>query len=147
MHHEAKLMNVATKEVFYDKLSFITIELPQFNKKEDELVTLYDKWLFVLRNLSRLMERPAALQERVFASLFRHAEIDKMQPNERRQYEESLFDYNDINNSNVKHFREGKEVGAKEKTLDIARKLKAAGVEDAVILVTTGLKREELDNL
>lgn len=95
--------------MFYDKLSFITIELPKFNKKEDELETLYDKWLFVLRNLSRLMERPAALQERVFASLFRHAEIDKMQPNERRQYEKSLFDYNDINNSNVKHFPEGKE--------------------------------------
>ena len=167
VHHEAKLMNVATKEVFYDKLSFITIELPKFNKKEDELVTLYDKWLFVLRNLSRLMERPAALQERVFASLFRHAEIDKMQPNERRQYEKSLFDYNDINNSNVKHFREGKEEGLREgkeeglregkeeglregerkKALDIARKLKAAGVDDAVILATTGLNEDELNSL
>ncbi len=151
VHHEAKLMNVATKEVFYDKLSFITIELPKFNKKEDELVTLYDKWLFVLRNLSRLMERPAALQERVFASLFRHAEIDKMQPNERRQYEKSLFDYNDINNSNVKHFREGKEEGLKEgerkKSLEIAIKLKAAGVDEAVIVATTGLTMEEISRL
>ena len=149
VHHEAKLMNVATKEVFYDKLSFITIELPKFNKKEDEL------GLFVLRNLSRLMERPAALQERVFASLFRHAEIDKMQPNERRQYEKSLFDYNDINNSNVKHFREGreeglkegKEEGAKEKTMEIARNLKAAGVNIAVIQTTTGLGEEEIERL
>ena len=127
VHHEAKLMNVATKEVFYDK------------------------WLFVLRNLSRLMERPAALQERVFASLFRHAEIDKMQPNERRQYEKSLFDYNDINNSNVKHFREGKEEGLKEgerkKSLEIAIKLKAAGVDEAVIVATTGLAKEEISRL
>ena len=156
VHHEAKLMNVATNEVFYDKLSFITIELPKFNKKEDELETLYDKWLFVLRNLSRLMERPAALQERVFTSLFRHAEIDKMQPNERRQYEKSLFDYNDINNSNTKHFREGKEEGLREgkeeglregerkKAMDIALKLKAAGVDDAVIIATTGLNENEL---
>ena len=113
------------------------------------------------------MERPAALQERVFASLFRHAEIDKMQPNERRQYEKSLFDYNDINNSNVKHFREGKEEGLREgkeeglregkeegmkegerkKALDIARKLRAAGVDDAVILTTTGLEENELKSL
>ena len=144
-------------------MSFITIELPKFNKKEDELVTLYDKWLFVLRNLSQLMERPAALQERVFASLFRHAEIDKMQPNERRQYEKSLFDYNDINNSNVKHFREGreeglkegkeeglkegKEEGAKEKTMEIARNLKAAGVNIAVIQTTTGLSKEEIEEI
>jgi predicted transposase/invertase (TIGR01784 family) len=167
VHHEAKLMNVATKEVFYDKLSFITIELPKFNKKEDELVTLYDKWLFVLRNLSRLMERPAALQERVFASLFRHAEIDKMQPNERRQYEKSLFDYNDINNSNVKHFREGKEEGLREGKeeglregkeeglreglekgiLQVAKNMKAAGVDDAVILATTGLNEDKLNSL
>ena len=155
VHHEAKLMNVATKEVFYDKLSFITIELPKFNKKENELVTLYDKWLFVLRNLSRLMERPAALQERVFTSLFRHAEIDKMQPSERRQYEKSLFDYNDINNSNMKHFREGKEEGLKEGKeeglkegiLQVAKNMKAAGVDDSVIMATTGLNEDELKSL
>ena len=74
-----------------------------------------------------------------------------MKPNERRQYEKSLFDYNDINNSNVKHFREGKEEGLKEgerkKALDIARKLKAAGVDDAVILATTGLNEDELNSL
>lgn len=33
---------------------------------EGQLETMFDKWLFVLRNLSRLMERPASLQERVF---------------------------------------------------------------------------------
>ena len=78
-----------------------------------------------------------------------------MQPNERRQYEKSLFDYNDINNSNVKHFREGreeglkegKEVGAKEKTMEIARNLKAAGVNIAVIQSTTGLSKEEIEEI
>ena len=52
----------------------------------------------------------------------------------------------------MKHFREGKEEGlreskeegAKEKTFEIARKLKAAGVDDAVILATTGLDANEL---
>ncbi|NDV66273.1 hypothetical protein D0T60_13625 [Bacteroides sp. 224] len=37
--------------------------------------TEFDKWMFVLRNLSGLMERPAALQERVFNRLFEAAEI------------------------------------------------------------------------
>lgn len=32
-------------EVFYDKLKFIYIELPKFNKKEEELETQFDKWL------------------------------------------------------------------------------------------------------
>lgn len=36
-------------------------EIPKFDKKETELVTMYDKWMYVLKNLSRLMQRPAAL--------------------------------------------------------------------------------------
>ena len=47
--------------------------------------------------------------------------------------------------------REGKEEGLREgerkKALDIARKLKAAGVDDAVILATTGLNEDELNSL
>ena len=61
-HHEVKLLDTRTKEVFYDKLTFIYLEMPKFNKAESELETMFDKWMFVLRNLSGLMERPAALQ-------------------------------------------------------------------------------------
>ena len=39
------------------------------------------------------------------------------------------------------------EEGAKEKAIEIARKLKAAGVDDAVILATTGLTKEEINQL
>ena len=53
-HHEVKLMDIYTKEVFYDKLTFVYLEMPKFNKREDELVTMFDKWLFVLRNLASL---------------------------------------------------------------------------------------------
>ena len=34
-------------EVFYDKLKFIYLELPKFKKKEEELKTRFDKWLYV----------------------------------------------------------------------------------------------------
>ncbi len=65
----------------------------------------------------------------------------------------------EIVNSNVKHFRESKEEGLREgkeeglkegerkKSLEIARKLKAAGVADAVIMATTGLNENELKAL
>jgi conserved hypothetical protein (putative transposase or invertase) len=64
--HEIKLTDVEDKHVFYDKLTFIYLEMPKFNKTEDELETMFDKWMFALRNLSRLLERPKALQERIF---------------------------------------------------------------------------------
>ena len=62
-HHEVQLMDTQTKTVFYDKLTFIYLEMPKFNKTENELDGMFEKWLFVLRNLSRLMERPLALQD------------------------------------------------------------------------------------
>ena len=45
-HHEVKLVDLYTHKVFYDKLTFIYLEMPKFNKKEDELESMFDKWLF-----------------------------------------------------------------------------------------------------
>ena len=81
-HHEVKMMEVDTHEIFYDKLTYIYVEIPKFDKQESELVTMYDKWMYVLKNLSRLMQRPAALQERVFTRLFEQAEISKFNTQE-----------------------------------------------------------------
>ena len=94
-YHEVKLTDLATKEVFYDKLTFIYLEMPKFTKTEAELETLFDKWLYVIRNLATLMDRPQALQERVFTHLFEVAEIAKFDRKERYEYEESLKNYRD----------------------------------------------------
>ena len=91
--HEVMLKDVADDHVFYDKLTFVYLEMPKFNKREDELETMFDKWMFVLRNLSRLLDRPKALQDRVFKKLFEQAEIAGYTPVERREYEASVKDY------------------------------------------------------
>ena len=35
----------------YDKLTFIYLEMAKFDKTEAELVTHFDKWLYLLKNL------------------------------------------------------------------------------------------------
>jgi predicted transposase/invertase (TIGR01784 family) len=95
-HHEVKLMDTKNHKVFYDKLTYIYLEMPKFVKTEAELVTLFDKWLYAIRNMAMLMERPRALQEAVFTRLFEQAEIAKFNPQERMNYEESLKDYRDM---------------------------------------------------
>ena len=42
-HHVVQLMDVNKKTVFYDKLTYIYLEMPKFRKTEDELVTMDDK--------------------------------------------------------------------------------------------------------
>jgi predicted transposase/invertase (TIGR01784 family) len=97
VRHEVKLKDQDCK-VFYDKLTFIYLEMPNFTKTESELVNNEDKWLYVLKNLPNLTNRPAKLQERIFKRLFEAAEIAKFTPKERELYEDSLKVYRDLKN-------------------------------------------------
>lgn len=170
-HHEVQLMDVCTKQVFYDKLTFIYLEMPKFNKSEDELVTMFDKWLFVLRNLSRLMARPAALQDRIFTRLFEAAEIAKFTKEQYEAYEESLKVYRDWQNTIVtaeqkgmakgleKGLAEGRAQGVAEglakgiaegrmeQNIANARSMKLAGLDYEIISQVTGLSRDEIAGL
>ena len=170
-HHEVKLMDVEDKHVFYDKLTYVYLEMPKFKKTEDELVSMYDKWLFVLKNLTRLMERPVALQERVFTRLFEQAEIARFTPDETRIYEESLKHYRDMRNvvnsaerrgreegreegrkegrreGLEEGRREGLEEGRKDAKYEAAVKMKAKGFASADIAEITGLTTEEIESI
>jgi predicted transposase/invertase (TIGR01784 family) len=114
INHDVGLLDKKTFKVFNDKLSFKYIEIAKFNKSETELETLYDKWLYVLKNLPKLDKRPKALKERIFTKLFEEAEIAKFSQQELREYEDSLKAYRDIKNSIDTAKEEGRKEGRKE---------------------------------
>ena len=152
--HEIKLKDVEDNHVFYDKLTFVYLEMPKFNKREDELQTMFDKWMFVLHNLSRLLDRPKALQDRIFAKLFEQAEIAKYSEAERRQYEESKKEYWDyystMQTAHKKGVEEGKALGRAEGRAEgideakreAARRMKSKGFTEQDIADITGLDIE-----
>ena len=174
-YHEVKLVELATKEVFYDKLTFIYLEMPKFTKAETELETLFDKWLYAIRNLASLMNRPPALQEKVFTHLFEAAEIAKFDRKERCEYEESLKNYRDWfsvmktaeTKGHAKGLAEGRaegraegmeigfaqgeasgvEKGERQKAIAVARALKQQHIAVSVIAQSTGLPEEEIECL
>ena len=141
--HEVKLKDVEDNHVFYDKLTFVYLEMPKFNKTEDELETMFDKWMFVLRNLYRLMERPKALQDRVFEKLFQQAEIAKYSEAERRQYEASQKEYWDYTSTMETAILKGEKKNARETAL----KMKDDGMSEDLIAKYTGLSLEEIEVL
>jgi predicted transposase/invertase (TIGR01784 family) len=121
VRHEVQLKNQKGK-VFYDKLTYIYLEMPHFTKTEEELETSYDKWLYVLKHLPNLSDRPKKLQERVFQKLFETAEIAKFSPEEKEEYQESLKVYRDLKNVVDTAFDEGKVEGKiEEKTANIIK--------------------------
>lgn len=125
--------------------------MPKFNKTEDELDSMFDKWLFVLRNLASLLERPRALQNRVFDRLFETAEIAKFTKTELSEYWDSLKNFRDwysvISTAEKKGREEGREEGAREANLNNARNLKQLGIATDIISQATGLSKVEIEKL
>ncbi|NBU96994.1 MAG: Rpn family recombination-promoting nuclease/putative transposase [Spirochaetia bacterium] len=109
------LTNVQLKDqycnVFYDKLTFLMIEMPLFQKTESELKTHFDKWLYFLKNLENFNDIPSILKEEVFLEGFRKAEMANFNTSERDAYEMSLKRYRDLKGVIDTSFQEGLEKG------------------------------------
>ncbi len=142
VRHEVQLKDQKCR-VFYDKLMYIYLEMPNFNKSEEDLQNNFDKWMYVLQQLPYLQNRPQALQDRVFQKLFDTAEIAKFTPDERNKYEESLKYYRDLKNVVDTSFDEGKA----ERNIEIARQMKAKGLDSSLISEITGLAIDEIAKL
>ena len=143
INHDIGLLDKQTHRVFNDKLTFKYVEISKFNKRIEELKTNYDKWLFVLQNLSRLDRQPEYLQTAVFNRLFAEAEIAKFTKTELREYEDSLKAYRDIKNS----LDSAEEKGERKKAIEIAKNLLEMGMSIDNIMKATGLSKEEIAKL
>ncbi|WP_051321441.1 Rpn family recombination-promoting nuclease/putative transposase [Chrysiogenes arsenatis] len=112
--HTVKLKN-QNNEIFYDKLTFIYLTLPNFTKTENELESDQEKWFFLFRYLHELDEIPPRLRSRIYESIFEKAQIARMNPAERQSYEDSLKYYRDIKNvvdtARDEGLQEGREEG------------------------------------
>ncbi|MFP4289876.1 MAG: Rpn family recombination-promoting nuclease/putative transposase [Bacteroidales bacterium] len=94
-----QLLDKKTCKVFCDKLTYIFVQMPHFNKTIDELETHLDKWLFVLKNLDKFDRIPEKIKEKIFLKVFQIAQYHKMSKEERMAYEDSLKYYRDLKNS------------------------------------------------
>ena len=101
-------------ELMTDKLRFVFIEIGRFDKTPEDLKTNLDKWFYVLKNLHRLLERPAALVDRIFRRFFDAAEVISLTKDEKKQYVSNMINERDTYNQ-IAYAREfGREEGIKQ---------------------------------
>jgi predicted transposase/invertase (TIGR01784 family) len=143
LRYDVKLTDIQTKKIFYDKLTFIYLEMPKFNKTAEDLETKFDKWLYVLKNLHKLERIPEKFKENIFLKLFETAEIAKFSQQEYQEYEDSLKYYRDIKNS----LDTAKEEGKIEGKIEVAKNLLKNNVSIEIIISSTGLTKLEIENL
>jgi predicted transposase/invertase (TIGR01784 family) len=77
-------------KVIYDKLQFIYLEMPRFQKEEHELESRLDQWLYFIKHLEDFQQIPEIFKDSVFISAFKAAEIAQYNEQERYAYHESL---------------------------------------------------------
>ena len=149
--HRYQLLETKTLKQMTDKLEFVFVEVAKFDKSEDELETDLDKWLYLLKNMSTLLERPAALRDRIFGRLFDVAEYARLDDEERKNYVESMNTardtYNQIDFALNKGIGIGLEMGCEKKASEIAQKMITKGLDVDTIADLTGLTKEEVAKL
>jgi len=156
---------------FYDKLTYVYVEMPKFLKKETELETRLDKWLYFINNLEDLQQIPQIFaHDTVFETAFTKAELSKLTREDYERYVFSQKDYYDLRNVVNSATREAMEKGlqegmrggiligeqnkekyaeekAREKQIEMAINCLKAGLDISVIATLTGLDPEEIRKL
>jgi predicted transposase/invertase (TIGR01784 family) len=143
--------------VFCDKLTLIYLEMPNFNKRLEELKTRLDKWLYFVKNLEDLQSIPELLKDEVFTNAFETAKLANLEPRERESYQQSLKIMRDnyatqkyaietaVEEARAEGLAEGLAEGEQKAKLEIAKNLKAAGLTLEQIQTAIGLSAEELE--
>ena len=140
--HTIKLKNQYGK-TFYEKLTYIYLEMPNFKLQEEALKTRLDQWLYFIKHLEDFQTIPDIFKDDVFKHAFEKAELSKFGQAELSNYENSLKIYRDLKNVIDTAFDNGKI----ERTNEIAKNLKSKGFTSKNISDITGLSEQDIEKL
>ncbi|WP_276091054.1 Rpn family recombination-promoting nuclease/putative transposase [Pedobacter sp. JY14-1] len=142
-------------KIFSDRMNMIFIEMLNFVKEPEDLVSDLDKWLYALKHLTEFKTRPEYLNGPEFEQLFNLAKYTNLNREERAMYNRNMkykWDNENVMDYAVKTARrEGMEQGLNEglhkKAVEMASKLKAKEMSFSEIAELTGLSANEIKEL
>ncbi len=145
---DVALMDMKRHTLFSDKVRLTYLQLPYFTKEADECENIFERIIFVLKNMDILQRMPWVAQDAVFKRLSDIAEVASLDKEERRQYDESLRHYRDtlvvMEGQYMEGERKGRAEGELKGRMDIARNLKAMGLSIDDIVKASGLTADEV---
>lgn len=158
--HNVSLCDTDTGSVFYNKLHFTYIEVAKFNKKEHELKTLLDEWLYALKHASTMEEVPHFLkapQLDQFFHLARYANLTQDERNMFRTAQQVKWDEQNVRDFAIekgiekgiekkieKEIEKASEKVKYQNSIEIAKALLADGIPVSQIAKCTRLSEEEV---
>ena len=136
-----------THELFTDKMRYIFLELPLFDKEESECETDFERWIYVLKNMETLQRLPFKARNAVFQKLEQIVDIAALSKEDRMKYDESIKVYRDKLAIMAFERQKGQAEGREEGKLEVARNLKQMGLATEAIAQATGLTAETIGAL
>ena len=133
------ILDAETKEHKLKDLDFNFIELPKFNKTEQELQNLIEKWVYFIKNAESLTVIPAGLDDEGLKSAYTEA-------NQHSWTKEDLEAYH------YARMRETDEITREmfvieKRNIEIAKKMLKRGADIETISEDTGLTQEQIQKL
>ena len=126
-----------------DDTNIIFIDLQKFRKDFDECEDMCEKWLYSIRNMHLLKERPAGVEGTELDELYDEAHYAAWPAEKRALYERHIMNKNDYDNILCERyedgFADGREEGREEGVRIVASKMKERGIDPTVIADVTGL--------
>ena len=148
---DVALREMSSDSMFSDKLRFIYLSLPFFDKSEEECETGFEKWIYVLKYMEVLERLPFTAQKKIFDHLAKLADVRCLSSEEQEKYDESIKAVDDYYSGLYGSYVEGEEKGiAKGKAegkAEVARNMMAMGMPWSQIVQLTGLTEEQLKQL
>jgi hypothetical protein len=150
-----KIVRQEAETVLTDKWEAVTVELPKFTKTEDELETVVDKWIYSLKNMEKLPERPKKLDEKIFYELYENAKINNLKIEDMKAYGKSVLEYDDVISS-LRYVEERVRKETTEKTRkktmretkeEIVRNCHRYNANISQIAAYTGLTEKEVSDI
>ena len=142
-----------------DKMHFSFLQLPVFQKEEDECENDFERWIYILNNMETFQRMPFLAQNAVFRKLAEISDISTLSKEEHKKYDESIKRYRDtmavINyaakegeaKGHAKGLAEGLAKGEVKGKAKAALKLLKLGISIENIAASTDFTEEELAKL
>ena len=159
---DVALREKSSDTIFSDKLRFIYLSLPFFNKSEEECESGFEKWIYVLKYMEMdevFKNLPLAEQKKMLDHLAKLPDVRFLSSEEREKYDESIKAVDDYYSGLYGSYVEGEEKGiakgiakgmakgmAKEK-IDTAYRLLSMGLSEAQVSTATELPLEEIQKM
>ena len=118
----------SSDSIFSDKLRFIYLSLPFFDKSEEECETGFEKWIYVLKYMEVLERLPFTAQKKIFDHLAKLADVRCLSSEEQEKYDESIKAADDYYSGLYGSYVEGEEKGIVKGRAEGIAKGRAEGI-------------------